>query len=118
MPWISPSLQLRWGSYFKPDPTEQQAVVTMVRLALAGEGGAIITKRLAVEHVADIFGIENVEAVLKDIETEAADQQAKALEQTRAEAASFHGMTSGDHGDDGDKSGQAGGAKSQAPAGD
>jgi hypothetical protein len=107
---------LRWGSYFKPDPAEQKQVVDMVRAALAGDGGAIITKRIAVEQIADIFGIENVEAAIEEIEAEEADRQAKALEQTKAEAASFHGMTGTDAPDDGGK--EAGGAKPQASAGD
>jgi len=101
MAWTSPSLQLRWGPYFRPDPEEQNKVVGMVRGALAGDGGALITKRHAVEKIAAIFEIENVDAALEAIEDEEAKQQEAALERTSAEAAALHGAVNRDDGGSG-----------------
>jgi len=92
MPWQSPSLKVQWGPYFRPDPTDQKAVLEMVKVAL---DSGVITKRHAVEKVAPIFGIENVDAALDAIEKESAEKQAKALEQTHAEASALHGIANG-----------------------
>lgn len=52
----------------------------MVRAALTGEGGGLITKRHAVEKIAPIFDIENVDAVLEEILKEDEEAQKKTLE--------------------------------------
>ncbi len=84
-----PSLSVRWGSYSKPDPEEEQKVVTTVRTAMgggAGGGEPLITKRIAVEKIQSIFGIENIDAMLEELEAETAERQEKTLENTTAEA--------------------------------
>lgn len=67
----------RWPSgYVKPDPADEQAIVSM---AVAAKQGGVATRRMALEKVAPIFGIDNV------------DQAAEALEQeTRDNEASLH----------------------------
>lgn len=110
MAWMSPSLRLEWGDYFKPDPTEQKMVVDMVRVAVAGDGGALIPRRNAVQKLAQIFGIDNVDAALALIDEEAADRQAQALEIAQGEAAALHGI----HGSDGGEA--APGRQSAGPA--
>ncbi len=116
MAWSSPSLQLRWGPYFKPDPAEQKQVVDMVRAALSGDGGGLITKRHAVEKIAAIFGIENVDAALDEIEKEDEERQEKALQQTTSELETAHSIAAKFDGGNGAGPGAKGGAKPpQAP---
>jgi hypothetical protein len=93
-----PSLHIKWGSYSKPDPTEEKSIVDMVRIALGGSGGGepIITKRVAVETIRPFFNIENVDALLDELEEEAQARQDKALEQTTAEASALHKLANGD----------------------
>ena len=68
--WVSPSLQVKWGPYFKPDPAEELQVVQMAQAALGGAPGTkpLVTRRHALEKVAPLFGIENVDAVLDELE--------------------------------------------------
>jgi hypothetical protein len=85
---MSPTLQVQWGAYFKPDPTEQLAVVQMTQAALGGGaagGEPLITKRIAVERLKPIFGIENVDAVLKDLEKEADERAQRELDAATAQ---------------------------------
>jgi hypothetical protein len=71
MAWLSPTLQVKWGSYFKADPDEEQKVVTTTQLALGGTTGEpLITRRIAIEKIAKVYGIENVDAVLTEIDKE------------------------------------------------
>lgn len=65
MAWQSPNLRVKWGTFSSPDPDEQQKIITMVVAALKGDGQAIITRRTALEKLAPIFGIENVNAALE-----------------------------------------------------
>jgi hypothetical protein len=51
------------------------------------KAAGIITTRMAVEKVARIFGVENVDAVLGDIEDEKAVADEKELAKTEATAA-------------------------------
>lgn len=83
---MSPNLKLVWGPYFRPDPTEQKLVVDMARAALSGEGGGLITKRHAIEKIAPIFGIENVDAVIGEILKEDEEAQKRSLDQEAVKA--------------------------------
>jgi hypothetical protein len=57
--------------------TEQKTLVDMVRAALAGDGGPIITRQHAVQKISAIFDIDNVEAVLEEIDKEVEERSAK-----------------------------------------
>jgi len=87
MPWMAPSLRVKWGPYFKPDPLEQQQMVQMVQLALGGGPSAaqpIITQRIAVEQCAGVFGIDNVDAILEEIEKETDERAQRELDAATA----------------------------------
>jgi hypothetical protein len=91
MPWLKPSLALRWGSYTKLDGDEQGQIVDAT---IKAKDGGLITRRMAVEKIAPIFGIENVDAVIAALEKEDATNAAKALEQNKAEQKALHELAS------------------------
>lgn len=67
--WEAPSLSVEYGPYTKPDPEEQQKIVALVQTALGGKGGRpLINLQTAVKRVAKIFGIENVQALIDELE--------------------------------------------------
>ncbi len=82
-------LSLRWGPYMKLDGDEQGKIVTA---ALACRKENEITRRMFVEKVAPIFGIENVDAAVDAIEKENEENAKKMLEQTTAEQKSMHAI--------------------------
>jgi hypothetical protein len=89
-PLLLPSLTVIWGPYAQPDPTEEQAVVTTVRTAMgggAGGGEPLITKRIALEKLREVFEFESVDAVLDDLEKETQERADKAVKQAAAMAA-------------------------------
>lgn len=89
MSWQRPSITIKWGDYFPPDPAEQKQLVDLVNTAI---GGAVplLTLRQAVEKIAPIFGIENIEAAVKLVEEDAkkrADEaHAREMEKTEAKS--------------------------------
>lgn len=72
--WLDPNLSLRWGPYFHEASEDNARTIDMVIKAKA-EG--IIQLRTAVERIASIFDIENI------------DQYVAALEEDKSE----HGST-------------------------
>jgi hypothetical protein len=78
VPWLEPSLSLRWGPYAKLDGDEQSKIVTAT---IAAKDAGICTTRQAVEKVAPVFGTENVDAVLAALEKEADERAKKMLDQ-------------------------------------
>jgi hypothetical protein len=85
MPWQSPSLTVKWGPYFAPDPDEQNKIVTMVQEALGGTAGTpLITLRAAVEKIAPIFGIENIDAAIEQLEKEREENANRELDAATA----------------------------------
>src|SRR6187549_1549617 len=88
MPWNPPSLTLKWGPYTKPDPTEQKAVVETVQLALGGPAGTpLITQRMGIEklHQAGVFDVDNVDALLLQLEEQKVEKEQKELETAERE---------------------------------
>ncbi len=83
MPWLDPSLSLRWGPYTKLDGDEQAKIVDAT---LKAKQGGIITTRMAVEKVGGIFGIENVDAALNALEQEQQATDAREIAKTTAQA--------------------------------
>ena len=79
MPWLDPSLTLKWGPYQKPDAEEQQAIATSVKTLL---DAGLITKSMALEKLksAGIIDVENIAAVVEELEHEAEEAQQKAME--------------------------------------
>jgi len=74
-----PSIRAVWGPYMRPDPTDQFALVQLVKLALSKKPGDVpmITLEMAVRKIADIFGIENVQAITQALEADAEQQKAE-----------------------------------------
>ncbi|HVJ19918.1 MAG TPA: hypothetical protein VM686_31100 [Polyangiaceae bacterium] len=58
---------MKWGSYFAPDVAEQKQVVELVAAARTAKQ---ITGRMAMEKLAPVFGVENIEAALTELEEE------------------------------------------------
>lgn len=120
MPWMAPTLQVQWGAYFKPDPAEQKQVVEMTVAALGGGATGsdpLITKRIAVERLKPIFGIENVDAVLEELEKERDEASERAIAEQASAAEAIHSVTKGLSGEAG-KPGAKGGAKPPRTSGE
>jgi hypothetical protein len=79
--WNPPSLQLKWGAYFREDVTEQASIVTMT---VAAKTAGLITAQQGVEKLAPIYGTEDAEAVLDALEAEKAENQKNAIEHAKA----------------------------------
>lgn len=103
-------VKLDWGEYFKPGTDEEKATV---ELATAAHQAGLITLRLAVEKIQRTFGIDSVDALLAELETERAEKAEREQEALHALAAAG-GMTDGDDGKGG--TGPARGARGGANA--
>lgn len=112
--WMAPTLQIIWGDYFKPDPDEQLKLVTMITTAL-NSPVPILTTRLALQKLQDIFNIENIAAIEDELATETQARDARELQKTTAEQSALHSLESGMNADRGGAA-KAGGAKPSAPA--
>lgn len=84
--WQIPTLQVRWGDYFKADAAEQKIIVEMVLAALEA-GVPILTVKVAIQKLAPIFGIENVTAFMETLEEERLARQQEADERAANSAA-------------------------------
>jgi hypothetical protein len=82
--WQPPSLQVKWGSYFRPDAEDE---AKQVDSTIKAKDGGLLTLRKAVEKVAPIYDIENVDAYLEELEGENAVAEEKELAKTEATAA-------------------------------
>lgn len=88
--WLSPSLRVKWGPYFDLDTSEKMATVAFAQAALGGVPEPLITKRQAVETIAPVVGIDNVDAAMTALEEEAqqkADEAAKRFAEQQKVAA-------------------------------
>lgn len=78
---MSPVIRCTYGPYFKTDPEEQKNIVAMTQAALGkgiqGGGEQLIPKRCAIEKLAPIFGLENLDAIEDSIEEEKQEAQDK-----------------------------------------
>jgi hypothetical protein len=81
VPWLKPSLSLRWGSYTKLDGDEQKQIVDAT---IQAHAAGLITLRMAVEKLAPVYGIENVDAVLEALKKEKKEKQQDALANAEA----------------------------------
>lgn len=90
----APLLFVRWPSgYIKPDPDQENVIVAM---CVAAKTGGIITRRMALEKLAAVFGIDNV------------DQAEEALDEERnSDASDLHDAMTAMGGDDGGPPGKA-----------
>lgn len=88
MPWLDPSLTLRWGQYQKLGTDEQ---LQLVQTVVAAKTAELCTKRQAIEKLAPVFGTQDVSAVLESLEEEKADKQAE--DEANAERELNHAVT-------------------------
>jgi hypothetical protein len=112
MSWQAPTLTVKWGSFFAPDAADEKLIVETVVAA-----APYTTERMRMEKLAPLFGIENIEAALAELEEE---QQAKAdtdLERTTAELAAAHSLTNGNSSKPPGSGAGAGANKKPAPGG-
>lgn len=109
MAWQPPTIKVKWGPYFAADPTEQKSIVDLT-VAAMGKGGsqALITRRQAVEKIAPVFGIENVEAALVELEKETEERAQRELDAATTALAAAGGA---------ERPGANPGGKAPAPAG-
>lgn len=118
--WQIPSLQIRWGNYFAPDPAEQKVIVEMVLKALEA-GVPLLTVKAAIQKLAPIFSIENVTAFMEELENERLERQAEADERAanvaKREKEELHAMSRRmvDEDEDEDDDGGDGGIGRAAP---
>lgn len=90
------AIDVVWGSWFDTDPNEQRTIVEMVKAALADN--PLIPLRVALEKLAPIFNIENIDAIIQALEEEKAERQAEADAQAEREARVFHAAANGTRG--------------------
>ncbi len=92
--WQAPSLVVEWGPYFPADADDQTKIVALVQAARgAPNGEKLITKEIAVRKMAEIFDIDNPDAILEELEKEQTENDAAELEKTTAEQKSLHAIT-------------------------
>ncbi len=97
--WQIPTLQVVWGSYFRPDVEDETKVVDMVNKALTA-AEPTITLTTAVQKLKPIFGIENVAAHVVELEKERARRTKEAADRFAAEQGAMHSTAQQLNGDD------------------
>lgn len=70
--WFGPALRVKWPPYFPPSASDQKVAADQVR---ADYDAKLITRRTAVEKLAPFYGIENVDAYMEALETEADERE-------------------------------------------
>lgn len=74
--WIGPRLALGWGEFFEPSWTEIQSAVAAMQTARGG--GPVVSARRAVEMLAPVLGVEDVDAEVAAVEADEAKGAARA----------------------------------------
>jgi hypothetical protein len=106
-----PGITLRWGDYYAPEPAEEKATAE----ALAAIDKIVpLPMRIKLQKLARILDIENVDAVLEEIEAEQEEREAKAQEQAEAGAKALMSAAHG-NGPVGRTAKPGAGANPQAP---
>jgi len=78
-----PSISLKWGDYYEPDPAEQKLAAEFLQ---AADKVIAIPDRIKLQKLARSLDIENVTAVLEEIRAERAVREEKARDQAEAGA--------------------------------
>lgn len=81
MPWLEPSLTLKWGPYVKPTPEDD---AQLVNVAVLAKRENLITVRSAVDKIRSVFAIEDVDAFIEALQTEADARQKRAMDMAAA----------------------------------
>lgn len=90
--WFAPQTSPVWGSFFEPSTTETKESVSAARDA---RDAGLLSRELAMRHVADDFGISDVAEELDRVEREKAEAVKVAQDAMRQEAEVFHAAARG-----------------------
>lgn len=85
--WQAPRLTLHWPPFFRATAEDEGKLVDTTYKA---RDAGLITRRTAVEKIQSIYGIENVDLYLEDLEKEAAEARELAQEEMMANKAKIH----------------------------
>lgn len=120
--WYPPSLVPNWGEYFSDSPED---VTAKVAAAIQARDGRLIPEKDAAKSVLPMFGREDLEEALEEIEDDRAAAQQRDAEnfanQAKAAHAVANSVTGNDDGDPNAKkpgAGKPGGAKPPGAAGE
>lgn len=80
--WIEPQLEASWGQFFQPDVSERQIAVES---AITARDGKLITEETAASDVGPMYGVENVQKELEEIEAGKVDEPAPGFNETEHE---------------------------------
>lgn len=69
--WLDVPLAIRWPSYFPPTVDDQAKVV---QSAVQAQQAGLVSQRTATQHVAEVFGVENLDAEMEQISREQGEQ--------------------------------------------
>lgn len=64
--WVGARISLRWGDYFEPSAQDRQVAVTTAMAACGGK--PVLTRHAAVASVASMFGVQDVNSVVEELE--------------------------------------------------
>lgn len=78
-----PSLSLRWGAYYAPDPEEEKKQAEFLTTA---DKAIPLPLKTKVQKLARALGVENVDAFLTEVEAEQTKREEKAAEVANAHA--------------------------------
>jgi hypothetical protein len=78
---VDMALQLKWGEYFKPDPAEDKQLIDVARVA---KEAGLATTKVAVQKIARVLGIENVDQYLDELAEEREEHEACEYEREHA----------------------------------
>lgn len=90
--FIAPQLKIKWGDMFEPSDVDQSTRVTN---ATNARDKGVITLATAVEHVKDVFAIQNTDQYVEQLQKEADEKQKRALQNAQDMAAASGGPTQG-----------------------
>lgn len=109
-----PSITLKWGAYYEPDPEEQTKIAKFLAEA---DKVIALPDRIKLQKLARALDVENVDALLKEIEAEREAREEKAREEAEAGAKALMNAAHGDGTPIGKRTGGAAGARTPANAG-
>lgn len=81
--WFCPHLNLVWPEYFR---NGQQENLFQIQMTTSAIQAGLITKKMAIESLRDIFPFESADEVLEAVEQEAKEKADQAVEQAKAMA--------------------------------
>lgn len=81
--WMFPDITPIWGQFFEPSQDEMESAV---RTATTASEGGLVQKKTATKHVANHFGVSDVDEEVKASDSEAKARADEAMKQAQASA--------------------------------